>query len=230
MIRRSLPLVLSAALISAGVVSACSPVAAVAAEEAFDAPASKVKAKESGRKVAIFAGGCFWGIEGIFSHLKGVSSVKSGYHGGAKANADYNVVSSGRTQHAEAVRVVYDPSVVRYDQLLQVFFSVGLDPTQLNRQGPDRGPQYRSALVPLSKEQSRVASAYLKQLDGSGIWSKPVVTRIEPYKAFYSAEDKHQDFMLKNPQHRYIQHWDAPKVENLKKMFPGLYTASFVRG
>jgi peptide-methionine (S)-S-oxide reductase len=228
--RRSLPFVLSMALMSAGAMTACSPVTAVAAEEAFNAPAAEVKASETGKKVAIFAGGCFWGIEGVFSHVKGVSSVTSGYHGGSKADADYSSVSSGGTAHAEAVRVVYDPSVVRYDQLLQIFFSVGLDPTQVNRQGPDHGTQYRSALVPLSKEQGKVAAAYLTQLNRSGIWSKPIATKIEPYKAFYSAEDYHQDFMLKNPRHRYILAWDAAKVENLKKMFPGLYRATFVKG
>ena len=187
-------------------------------------------AKETpGKKVAIFAGGCFWGIEGVFSHVKGVSSAVSGYHGGSEKTASYDLVSSGSTQHAEAVRVVYDPAVVRYDQLLQIFFSVGADPTLRNRQGPDVGAQYRAALVPIGKEQTAVATAYLSQMQASGVWSKPVVTKVEPYRAFYKAEDYHQDFMVKNPRHGYIMRWDAPKVAALKVMYPRLFRESFQR-
>lgn len=201
---------------------------ATAAERIVRAPAPTVRSDEAGGlKTAIFAGGCFWGVEGVFSHVPGVTSAVSGYHGGLKGNANYERVSAGYTLHAEAVRVTYDPAKVRYDQLLRIFFSVVADPTQLNYQGPDRGKQYRSALVPTSAEQRKVASAYLAQLSKSGLWDKPIVTRIEKYKRFYSAERYHQDFMEKNPRHPYILRWDAPKVAGLKKLFPGLYKAGF---
>ena len=201
------------------------------AESVVAAPAAKVVATEGkGLKTAIFAGGCFWGIEGVFSHVKGVTSAVSGYHGGAAATAKYDQVSDGDTGHAEAVKVTYDPAVVRYDQLLRVFFAVGADPTQLNRQGPDSGTQYRTALVPMSTEQNRVAAAYLAQLKASGLWKKPLVARIERAQAFYPAEGYHQDFMSKNPNHGYIRMWDAPKVAGLKRLFPGEYKAGFTTG
>ncbi len=207
-----------------------SPAAAIMAEEAKILPAPRITAKEPAKlQVAIFAGGCFWGVEGVFSHVKGVKSAVSGYHGGAASTATYRRTNYGDTGHAEAVRVVYDPKVVRYDQLLQVFFSVTTDPTQLNRQGPDRGSQYRNAIVPMNNEQLRVARAYVGQLGKAKIWSRPIVTKIEGYKKFYKAEEYHQDFMFKNPRHGYILRWDKPKVQNLKRMFPGLYTAKPVQ-
>lgn len=203
---------------------------ALALEEPVDAPAPKRIAKEgSGLKVAVFAGGCFWGVEGVFSHVKGVKAAVSGYHGGRSGTATYKQVITGMTNHAEAVRVVYDPKVVRYDELLRIFFSVVADPTLKNRQGPDVGAHYRSALVPMSAEQRAVASAYLAQMERSKVWSKPIVTRIESYKAFYPAEDYHQDFMAKNPRHGYIVRWDAPKVAALKNMFASDYRSSFLR-
>ena len=208
---------------------ACGQVAA-AGESAVRAPvADRVATETRGLKTAIFAGGCFWGIEGVFSHVKGVKSAVSGYHGGTSADATYASVSTGQTRHAEAVKITYDPAVIRYDQLLRIFFSVGADPTQLNRQGPDTGTQYRSALVPLGKEQAAVARAYLAQLDQAKLWDKPVVTRIEAAATFYPAEAYHQDFMAKNPRHPYILRWDAPKVKALKAMYPGVYSASFQR-
>ena len=204
---------------------------AVAAEKVVRAPAAKLKASEgAGLKTAIFAGGCFWGVEGVFSHMKGVKSAVSGYHGGSKAGASYKKVSRGLTPHAEAVRVRYDPTQVRYDQLLRVFFSVVADPTQLNRQGPDVGRHYRSALVPLGAQQRRVAAAYLKQLRGAGLWKKPIVTRIETPRKFYPAEAYHQDFMAKNPRHPYILRWDKPKVKALKTLYPGWYKPRFTTG
>lgn len=207
------------------------PVAAAAPEPAIRAPAAKIEAREPPRlQTAIFAGGCFWGIEAVFSHVRGVKSAVSGYHGGTRANARYDRVSGHKTGHAEAVRVTYDPRVVRYDQLLRVFFSVGADPTQRDRQGPDVGPQYRSALVPLDEAQRRVARAYLDQLGAAGLWAGPIVTRIEPYKAFYPAEGEHQDFAATNPNHGYIRYWDVPKIAGLKRMFPDLYKAAFTRG
>lgn len=202
-----------------------------AAETFLLAPPPAVEAHETpSRQTAIFAGGCFWGVEAIFSHLRGVKSAVSGFHGGSAATAHYERVSEGGTGHAEAVRVIYDPREIRYDQLLQVFFSVGADPTLVNRQGPDAGTQYRSALVPLNEEQRRVAAAYLRQLGASALWHAPIATRIESYKAFYPAEEYHQDFAAANPDHGYIRRWDAPKVAALKRLFPALYKAAFTRG
>lgn len=209
--------------------SACSGPAF--AESVVATPPAKVVASEGkGLKTAVFAGGCFWGVEGVFSHVKGVTSAVSGYHGGSASTATYKRTNDGDTGHAEAVRVTYDPAVVRYDQLLRIFFAVVTDPTQLNRQGPDRGTQYRNALVPVSPEQERVAAAYLGQLKAAKLWSKPLVTKVEAYKAFYPAEAYHQDFMLQNPNHGYIKRWDAPKVAALKKMFPAHYRVTFVTG
>ncbi|NLR69707.1 peptide-methionine (S)-S-oxide reductase MsrA [Novosphingobium sp. ERN07] len=200
------------------------------AEGTMATPAAAVEAREEpGKKIAIFAGGCFWGIEAVFSHLKGVSSVVSGYHGGDKKTAIYDVVGNGNTGHAEAVRVTYDPAKIRYDQLLRVFFAVGANPTQLNYQGPDHGTQYRNALVPMSVEQKRVAAGYLAQLKRLDLWKQPIVTAVEPYKAFYPAEGYHQDFAANNPDHGYIRRWDAPKVRALKTMFPDLYKPMFTR-
>jgi peptide-methionine (S)-S-oxide reductase len=204
---------------------------AMASETIVAAPAASVRADEpAGRKQAIFAGGCFWGVEGVFSHVKGVTSAVSGYHGGTKAQATYNKVTSGDTGHAEAVRVTYDPAVVRYDELLRIFFSVVADPTLKNRQGPDVGTQYRAALVPMNAEQRKVAAAYLAQMKRSGVWDAPVVTGIEAYRAFYPAEVSHQDFMVKNPSHAYIRAWDAPKVRGLAKLYPASYKKAFTKG
>lgn len=203
---------------------------ALALEEPVNAPAPKRIANEgAGLKTAIFAGGCFWGVEGVFSHVKGVKSAVSGYHGGAAGTATYSKVSAGGTSHAEAVKITYDPYVVRYDELLRIFFSVVADPTLKNRQGPDIGSQYRAALIPMNAEQARVARAYLKQMDASGVWSRPIVTEVESYRTFYPAEKYHQDFMAKNPRHGYIVRWDAPKVKALKTMFPSDYSATFLR-
>jgi peptide-methionine (S)-S-oxide reductase len=205
-------------------------VASAATEKTVEAPEALVKAQEPDKlRVAIFAGGCFWGVEGVFSHVKGVKAAVSGYHGGRVGSATYRQVVTGFTDHAESVRIVYDPAEVRYDELLQILFSVVTDPTLLNRQGPDVGAHYRSAIVPMNKEQARVARAYLKQLEDSNVWGAPVVTAIEPYKAFYEAEGYHQDFMLKNPGHGYIVRWDKPKVEALQKLYPEHYRASFLR-
>jgi len=201
-----------------------------AAETAVTAPAAQRIARESGLRTAIFAGGCFWGVEGVFSHMRGVTSAVSGYHGGSARTADYESVGAGGTGHAEAVKVTYDPAVVRYDQLLRVFFSVVADPTTLNAQGPDRGTQYRSALVPMDAEQRAVATAYLAQIGAAGLWSRPIVTRIEAYRRFYPAEAYHQDFMARNPRNPYILRWDAPKLEAFRTLYPGLYRKAFVTG
>ena len=210
--------------------SACALPTAAIAEEVFDAPVATRQANETGLQTAIFAGGCFWGIEGIFSHTRGVTSAVSGYHGGSANTATYRQVVSGTTGHAEAVRVTYDPSVVRYDQLLQILFSVGANPTLHNRQGPDRGPQYRAAIVPVTPEQRAVAEAYVEQMDNSGVWDRPMAVAIERYREFYEAEDYHQDFMLHNPDSAYIRRWDAPKITALRVHFPDLYRARFRTG
>ena len=195
------------------------------------APVPARVAKESdGLKRAVFAGGCFWGVEGVFSHVKGVTSAVSGFHGGSGKTAKYDRVKQGDTGHAEAVEVTYDPRVVRYDQLLRIYFSVIADPTQLNRQGPDTGTQYRTALVPVTEEQRLVASAYIAQLRASGLWKRPIVTRLESLDRFYPAEAEHQDFMAVNPKHPYIVTWDVAKVRALKKLFPALYKPGFTKG
>ena len=214
-------------LLCAALLAACSP-PVTASDRADRAPIATLRADEpAGLKHALFAGGCYWGVEGVFSHVRGVTSAVSGFHGGASADADYDRVSAGRTAHAETVRVTYDPAVVRYDQLLRVFFSVIADPTQLNRQGPDVGRHYRNALIPLSPEQRRVATAYLGQLRGSGLWDKPLVTRIEAHRRFYPGPAYHQDFMLKNPRHGYILAWDVAKVNALKRLLPEHYKRDF---
>lgn len=223
---RKLALLLAAGSLA---LSACAG-PAIAAEDPVDAPAATRIAKEGkGLKTAIFAGGCFWGVEGVFSHVKGVTSAVSGFHGGNAASAKYDIIVSGATDHAESVKITYDPAVVRYDQLLRIFFSVVADPTLKNRQGPDVGAHYRSAIVPMNTEQAAVAKAYIAQLDKAGLWNKPIVTRIEPYKVFYPAEGYHQDFMANNPRHGYILRWDKPKVEALQAMFPALYRTNFLR-
>ena len=181
----------------------------------IDVPAAK------GTAAAVFAGGCFWGMEAVFERVKGVRSVTSGYAGGTAATATYDLVSSERTDHAEAIRIVYDPAVISYGKLLQIYFSVAHDPTQLNRQGPDSGKSYRSAVFPQSADQTRVARAYMAQLTAARSYPRPIVTRIEGGK-FFAAEAYHQDFMRKNPSHPYILRWDVPKVKAAKAAFPGI--------
>ena len=213
----------------AAALAACSQ--AMAAESAFEAPVpTRIAHEGKGLKTAIFSGGCFWGVEGVFSHVKGVTSAVSGYRGGKLAHPSYDQVSTGTTGHAESVKVTYDPSVVRYDQLLRIFFSVVADPTLKNRQGPDEGTQYRAALVPLSPEQRAVAQAYLAQMKASGVWKKPIVAQIEPASTFWPAEGYHQDFILHNPQQGYIVQWDLPKIAALKTMFPQMYSPAFKAG
>ncbi len=186
-------------------------------------PATQADEGASGNEVAIFAGGCFWGVEAVFEHVKGVRKAESGYAGGSAITARYPLVSSGRTEHAESVKVVYDPRQVSYSQLLTVFFSVAHDPTQLNRQGPDTGPQYRSAIFYGNAAQQAAAKAYIAQLERSGVFGRPVVTQVVPLVKFHPAEDYHQDFARLNPRHPYIVHHDAPKVRNLQAKLPALY-------
>ncbi|CDX22270.1 Peptide methionine sulfoxide reductase MsrA 2 [Mesorhizobium sp. ORS 3359] len=186
-------------------------------------PAMDEKAA-SGTEKAIFAGGCFWGVQGVFQHVKGVSKAVSGYTGGSAENAVYEVVGTGRTGHAESVEITYDPSKVTYGQLLQVYFSVAHNPTQLNYQGPDSGTQYRSTIFTENDEQKKVAESYIAQLDNAKVFPKPIVTTLETGKTFYPAEDYHQDFLTLNPTYPYIVYNDLPKVENLKALFPQLYS------
>jgi peptide-methionine (S)-S-oxide reductase len=206
------------------IAAAMSNTAPASAETFVNAPQPRVTAPAMGKtETAVFAGGCFWGVEGVFSHVKGVVSATSGYAGGSARSASYETVSTGATGHAEAVRVVFDPSKVSYADLLRVFFSVVADPTTLNAQGPDQGTQYRTALFPQSASQERVARAYLQQLTAARTFSRPIVTRIEQTEAFYPAEQYHQDFMARNPTNPYIVANDAPKVDALRHMFPNLY-------
>jgi peptide-methionine (S)-S-oxide reductase len=204
---------------------------AQAAERVVMAPVPAVDARPSRAiETAVFAGGCYWGIEGVFSHIKGVRSVRSGFAGGpAGRKVTYEQVGSGNTGFAEAVQVTYDPKVVSYGTLMRVFFSVMADPTTLNYQGPDRGTQYRSALFPLDAEQGRVAGGYLAQLGKSGLWRAPIVTRIERYTGFVDAAADHQDFMARNPRNPYILMWDAPKLAAFRRLYPNLYSGKAVR-
>jgi peptide-methionine (S)-S-oxide reductase len=192
-----------------------------AAENVVKAPAAAITEPVAGhRETAVFAGGCFWGVQGVFSHVKGVISATSGYAGGTASTASYETVSSGTTGHAESVRVVFDPARVNYADLLRIYFSVVADPTQVNRQGPDVGTQYRGALFPDSAAQERVARAYMAQLTAAHVYGRPIATRIEMNKAFYPAERYHQDFMAQNPNYPYIVANDRPKVEALRRLFP----------
>jgi peptide-methionine (S)-S-oxide reductase len=174
-------------------------------------------------EAAVFAGGCFWGVEAVFQHVKGVRNVVSGYSGGSAATANYGMVSSGSTQHAESVHVLYDRAEISYGQLLKIFFAIAHDPTQLNRQGPDRGAQYRSAIFYTSLEQQRIAAAYIAQLESAGVFKNRIVTSLAPLMAFHEAEAYHQDYASRHPDQLYILLHDVPKVARLKKRLPGLY-------
>ena len=201
--------------------AACTADAATVAvpDPAADAPLAKGKTTET----AVLAGGCFWGVEGVYEHVKGVTNVVSGYAGGTAQNPTYDQVSTGSTGHAEAVRITYDPSVISYGQLLKIFFSVVHDPTQVNRQGPDVGTQYRSGIYYANDEQKRIAQAYVAQLQAAKTFPRPIATELAPLKAFYMAEAYHQDFMARNPSYPYIVVHDKPKVEALQKQFPERY-------
>ncbi|QIO31720.1 peptide-methionine (S)-S-oxide reductase MsrA [Bradyrhizobium sp. 1(2017)] len=195
-----------------------------AAEDAVVIPAPATDAAPaSGVQTAVIAGGCFWGVQGVFQHTAGVVNAVSGYAGGTKATADYQTVSSGRTGHAEAVEIKYDPKKISYGKILQIYFSVVHDPTQLNRQGPDVGPQYRSAIFTTSDEQKKVAEGYIAQLNGAKVFNKPIVTKVGALEAFYPAEAYHQDYLTLHPNQPYIAYNDIPKVENLKKLFADNY-------
>jgi peptide-methionine (S)-S-oxide reductase len=195
-----------------------------AAEDAVVIPAPAVDVQSSdGIQTAVLAGGCFWGVQGVFQHTAGVVNAVSGYAGGNKATADYNTVSSGTTGHAESVQVKYDPKKISYGKILQIFFSVAHDPTQLNRQGPDSGTQYRSAIFTTSDEQKKVADAYIAQLGAAQVYRRPIVTKVGALEGFYPAEAYHQDYLTLHPSQPYIAYNDLPKIENLKKIFAENY-------
>ena len=194
--------------------------------QAQDAVVVGLDAAPAARETAVFAGGCFWGVEAVFEHVRGVLDVRSGYAGGRVDNPRYGEVSDGSTGHAESVEVVFDPSVVSYGQLLSVFFTVAHDPTQLNRQGPDRGTQYRSAIFYRTPAQQRAAQAYVDRLGRARAYEgRPIVTQLAPLQRFWAAEEYHQDFARLNPDHPYIRYWDAPKLEDLRERLPALYRA-----
>lgn len=197
---------------------------ASAVEQAVVIPAPAVDLPASGTEAkAIFAGGCFWGVQGVFQHVKGVKNAVSGYSGGPAEYAHYDMIGSGQTGHAETVEITYDPSVVSYGQLMHIFFSVTMNPTQLNYQGPDHGSQYRNAIFVQSEEEKAVAAAYIAQLDAAGVYPAPIVTTLEPFEAFYPAEQYHQDFLTLNPTYPYIAIHDIPKVVALQQLFPAVW-------
>ena len=214
-------LILLAALVGAAACNAkASPAAAV--------PAPVVDAQRAtapGQQTAVISGGCFWGVQAVFQHVKGVITATSGYSGGSAKTAEYEIVSTGETGHAESVQIVYDPSQITYGELLRVFFSVAHDPTQLNRQGPDEGTQYRSSIFYSNDEQKHIAEAYIAQLNQARVFPRTIVTKVVPLQAFYPAEAYHQNYAALHPNQPYIFYNDAPKVEHLRQQFPDLYTA-----
>jgi peptide-methionine (S)-S-oxide reductase len=225
MSRRELSrLSLCAAALSVLAITAFAATPSGATEDAviIPAPSADVQASD-GIQTAVIAGGCFWGVQGVFQHTAGVVNAVSGYAGGSKATADYQMVSTGATGHAESVEIKYDPRKISYGKILQIFFSVVHDPTQLNRQGPDSGTQYRSAIFTTSDEQKKVADAYIAQLNAAKVYKKPIVTKVGPLEGFYPAEAYHQDYLTLHPNQPYIAYNDMPKVENLKKVFADNY-------
>ncbi len=213
----------------ASVVVLLAAVFASAAERAVvlpDPAANESLSAKNSQETAVFAGGCFWGVQAVFQHVKGVISATSGYSGGPSVAAEYEVVSTGTTGHAESVKVVYDPSKLTYGQLLKVFFSVAHDPTELNRQGPDTGTQYRSVIFYSSDQQKNIAQAYIAQLDQAKVFPQKIVTQVVPLKAFYPAEGYHQNYATLHPDNPYIKYNDLPKVANLQQQFPNLYRPS----
>jgi peptide-methionine (S)-S-oxide reductase len=201
------------------------PVASTGAEIAVVIPPPALdNPKAAGPlQTAVVAGGCFWGVQGVYQHVRGVRKALSGYAGGTKATANYEMVSRGGTEHAESVEIVFDPKELSYGEILQIYFSVVHDPTQLNRQGPDTGPQYRSNIFYADESQKKIAQAYIAQLAKTKAFAREIVTRVDPLKGFYAAEEYHQDFLLNNPSHPYIVFNDLPKIENLKRVFPARY-------
>ncbi len=210
-------------ILASGLLLLCMRASAAEPARSVPKPARDEARGAASPAVAVLAGGCFWGVQAVYQRTKGVLNAVSGYAGGDKSDAKYGVVSGGKTAHAEAVQITYDPKEISYGQLLQIFFSVVHDPTQLNRQGPDIGPQYRSAIFPVNDEQTRIARAYLTQIEQAESFGVAVVTRIEQDKAFYPAEDYHQDYLVNNPRQPYIMFHDMPKLAEMKRVFPALW-------
>lgn len=216
------------ASIAAVALMACSPASAIETPHVVPAAAVDLPLAAAGThaQTAVFAGGCFWGMEGVFEHVKGVLSVRSGYSGGAGASPTYEQVSSETTGHAESVEITYDPHVITYGQLLRIYFSVATDPTQFNRQGPDTGTSYRGDIFAANADQARVANAYIAQLGAAHAFSAPIVTRVDTLQGFWPAEAYHQNFLNRNPTYPYIVFNDLPKVRNLQRLFPTQYVAA----
>jgi peptide-methionine (S)-S-oxide reductase len=212
------------AAVAMGVVLSPSPLLGAEAPVLIAPPAVDNPKSSGSLQTAVLAGGCFWGVQGVFEHARGVQKVIAGYAGGERSTAQYETVSSGGTGHAESVKIIFDPAAISYGQILQIAFSVVHDPTQLNRQGPDVGTQYRSAIFYIDDDQKRIAQAYIAQLDQAHSFARPIVTRVEPLKGFYAAEDYHQDYLYHNPTQPYIAMYDLPKIENFKRTFPELYS------
>jgi peptide-methionine (S)-S-oxide reductase len=225
MLRSVSPVVIAAAIFVTAGMAIRNTSAAAEGARALPSPMVDLPPGSGTSATIVLAGGCFWGVQGVFQHVKGVTNAVSGYAGGEKKAAEYETVSSGRTGHAESVQVTYDPRQISYGRLLQIFFSVAHDPTELNRQGPDTGTQYRSAIFPTTAEQADVAQAYIAQLDQAHAFKKPIVTKIEADRAFYPAEAYHQDYLTRNPSNPYIAINDLPKIEDLKRLAPDLYRA-----
>ena len=224
MSRSTRPVLLTTSLVAVFVVlSLGTPSAAPETVRTIPPPLVDLPPKGSTSAVVVLAGGCFWGVQGVFQHVAGVKEAVSGYADGTADDAHYQVVGTGRTGHAESVRITFDPRKVSYGRLLQVYFSVAHDPTELNRQGPDRGTQYRSTIFPTSDEQANIAKTYIAQLDSAHVFSKPIATTIEPDRKFYPAEGYHQNFLTLNPAYPYIVINDMPKIENLRRLFPSAY-------
>src|SRR5271163_4222037 len=215
-----------AALGAIGMVLLQSPLSGAESPVVIAPPAIDNPKASGSLQTAVLAGGCFWGVQGVFEHVRGVQKVVAGYAGGDRSTAQYETVSSGSTGHAESVKITFDPAAISYGQILQIAFSVVHDPTQLNRQTPDVGTQYRSAIFYADDSQKRIAQAYISQLDQSHAFARPIVTRVDPLKGFYPAERYHQDYLIHNPKAPYIAFYDVPKVENLKLTFPELYSGS----
>jgi peptide-methionine (S)-S-oxide reductase len=211
-------LMTGAAILWRSPVQGAEPPVVIAAPDVDNAKA------EGAAQTAVLSGGCFWGVQGVFEHVRGVRKVVAGYAGGERSTAQYETVSSGSTGHAESVKIIFDPAKISYGQILQIAFSVVHDPTQLNRQGPDVGTQYRSAIFYTDDTQKHIAEAYIRQLDGSHAFARAIVTRVDPLKGFYAAEDYHQDYLIHNPTVPYIAMYDLPKIQNFKHLFPELYS------
>ena len=202
------------------------PLVGYARGEARDSLSAESKQTSKGEQTAVMAGGCFWGVDGVFKHVKGVTNVTSGYSGGSQKTAEYETVSTGITGHAESVMITYDSSRITYSQLLKIFFLVAHDPTELNRQGPDVGSQYRSIIFYENDHQKKIAQNYLAELNKSKVWANPIVTEIVPFKQFHPAEGYHQNYLERNPENPYIVFNDLPKLDELRKQFPSLYNPS----